>query len=205
MAGGYWTGVGGAVGGRAQGSPPSPDPISAPSPAPPVPALLRPDLQLHRYEGMGGGVRVSSCPLLTPRARGAPLTSPPLCAPPPQDPWPCSPPASPSCGPRRAPPAQVGPGDSVTARCEALSALPELTLLYWLGNGSFVEQLPPHGSAALIGCREEPRPQGALLRRDLRLEPFCARHAHTAFTCVLLSPQGARTADLRWPTAHARR
>lgn len=49
--------------------------------------------------------------------------------------------------PERAP----RPGDSVTARCEALSTLPELTLIYWLGNGSFVEKLPPAAAA-----REEP-------------------------------------------------
>ncbi|KAM4684253.1 interleukin-18-binding protein isoform 2-T2 [Amazona ochrocephala] len=90
-------------------------------------------------------------------------------------------------------------GDSVTARCEALSALPDLTLLYWLGNGSFVEQLPPAGAAQEGPVLEEPRGAGTLLRRDLRLEPFCARHSRTAFSCVVLSPLGARSADLRWP------
>ncbi|NXF41173.1 I18BP protein, partial [Nyctibius bracteatus] len=37
-------------------------------------------------------------------------------------------------------------GDSVTVSCEATSGLPELTLLYWLGNGSFVEKLHPDGA-----------------------------------------------------------
>ncbi|XP_062492577.1 interleukin-18-binding protein [Pezoporus occidentalis] len=94
-------------------------------------------------------------------------------------------------------------GESVTARCEALSALPELTLLYWLGNGSFVERLPPAGAAREGPLREQPRGAGALLSRDLRLEPFGAQHARTAFRCVLLSPAGARSAHLRWPTAPA--
>ncbi|NXW52120.1 I18BP protein, partial [Nyctiprogne leucopyga] len=40
------------------------------------------------------------------------------------------------------------PGDSVTVSCEAASGLPELTLLYWLGNGSFVEKLHPDGAVA---------------------------------------------------------
>ncbi|KAM9019820.1 interleukin-18-binding protein isoform 1-T1 [Ara ararauna] len=93
------------------------------------------------------------------------------------------------------------PGDSVTARCEALSTLPDLTLIYWLGNGSFVEQLPPAGAAQEGPVLEEPRGAGTLLRRDLRLEPFCARHSRTAFSCVVLSPLGARSADLRWPPA----
>ncbi|NXG17340.1 I18BP protein, partial [Grallaria varia] len=38
------------------------------------------------------------------------------------------------------------PGESVTVSCEAASELPELTLLYWLGNGSFVESLHPDGA-----------------------------------------------------------
>lgn len=37
-------------------------------------------------------------------------------------------------------------GESVTVSCEALSGLPELTLLYWLENGSFVESLHPDGA-----------------------------------------------------------
>ncbi|GAB0181054.1 interleukin-18-binding protein [Grus japonensis] len=37
-------------------------------------------------------------------------------------------------------------GESVTVWCEAVSSLPELTLLYWLGNGSFVEKLHPDGA-----------------------------------------------------------
>uniref|UniRef100_A0A672V361 Interleukin-18-binding protein-like domain-containing protein n=1 Tax=Strigops habroptila TaxID=2489341 RepID=A0A672V361_STRHB len=89
--------------------------------------------------------------------------------------------------------------DSVTARCEALSTLPELTLIYWLGNGSFVEKLPPAAAAREEPVREEPRGAGVMLRRDLRLEPFSAHHSRTTFSCVVLSPLGAHTTDLRWP------
>lgn len=32
--------------------------------------------------------------------------------------------------------------------CEAASDLPEFTLLYWLGNGSFVEKLHPDGAVS---------------------------------------------------------
>ncbi|XP_056352159.1 interleukin-18-binding protein isoform X2 [Oenanthe melanoleuca] len=38
------------------------------------------------------------------------------------------------------------PGENVTVSCEAWSELPELTLLYWLENGSFVESLHPDGA-----------------------------------------------------------
>nr|XP_026649350.1 interleukin-18-binding protein isoform X3 [Zonotrichia albicollis] len=39
------------------------------------------------------------------------------------------------------------PGESVTVSCEALSELPEMTLLYWLENGFFVESLHPDGAS----------------------------------------------------------
>ncbi|XP_053936714.1 interleukin-18-binding protein isoform X1 [Cuculus canorus] len=37
-------------------------------------------------------------------------------------------------------------GESVNVSCEAVSGFPEFTLLYWLGNGSFVEKLHPDGA-----------------------------------------------------------
>lgn len=36
----------------------------------------------------------------------------------------------------------------MTVSCGAVSGLPELTLLYWLGNGSFVEKLHPDGAVS---------------------------------------------------------
>lgn len=45
-------------------------------------------------------------------------------------------------------PAHVPPctGCRVKISCEAVSSLPEVTLLYWLGNGSFIEKLHPDGA-----------------------------------------------------------
>lgn len=42
----------------------------------------------------------------------------------------------------------LAPGERVTVSCGAVSGLPELTLLYWLGNGSFVEKLHPDGAVS---------------------------------------------------------
>lgn len=39
-------------------------------------------------------------------------------------------------------------GEKVTVSCEAVSDLPEFTLLYWLGNGSFVEKLHRDGAVS---------------------------------------------------------
>ncbi|XP_075578189.1 interleukin-18-binding protein [Pelecanus crispus] len=90
------------------------------------------------------------------------------------------------------------PGESVTLSCEAVSGLPEFTLLYWLGNGSFVETLHPDGAVHEGTVIEEPRGSGVALRRDLRFNSFGAQHLHTNFTCVVLSPLGVNTREVRW-------
>ncbi|XP_042648541.1 interleukin-18-binding protein [Tyto alba] len=92
------------------------------------------------------------------------------------------------------------PGESVTVSCEAVSDLPELTLLYWLGNGSFVEKLHPDGAVREGTVLEEPRGSGVALRRDLHIVSFGARHLSTNFTCVVLSPLGVDTRELKWPS-----
>ncbi|XP_074906583.1 interleukin-18-binding protein [Buteo buteo] len=91
------------------------------------------------------------------------------------------------------------PGERVTVSCEAVSGLPELTLLYWLGNGSFVEKLHPDGAVSEGTVLEEPQGSGVVLRRDLRFSSFGAQHLYTNFTCVVLSPLGVDTREVRWP------
>uniref|UniRef100_A0A663EST6 Ig-like domain-containing protein n=1 Tax=Aquila chrysaetos chrysaetos TaxID=223781 RepID=A0A663EST6_AQUCH len=96
------------------------------------------------------------------------------------------------------PASPLAPGKSVMVSCEAVSSLPELTLLYWLGNGSFVEKLHPDGAVS-EGTVEEPRCSGVVLRRDLHFSSFGAQHLYTNFTCVVLSPLGVDTREVRWP------
>nr|XP_031361901.1 interleukin-18-binding protein [Lonchura striata domestica] len=92
------------------------------------------------------------------------------------------------------------PGESVTVSCEALSELPELTLLYWLENGSFVESLHPDGAVREGTVQEERQGSGLTLRRDLHFSSFDNQHLHTNFTCVVLSPLGVDTREVRWPS-----
>uniref|UniRef100_A0A8B9R572 Ig-like domain-containing protein n=1 Tax=Anas platyrhynchos TaxID=8839 RepID=A0A8B9R572_ANAPL len=77
-------------------------------------------------------------------------------------------------------------------------SLPEVTLLYWLGNGSFIEKLHPDGAVHEGMLLEEPRGSGVVLRRDLLFSSFSARDLRTNFTCVVLSPVGLDTRELRW-------
>ncbi|XP_059322743.1 interleukin-18-binding protein isoform X1 [Ammospiza nelsoni] len=92
------------------------------------------------------------------------------------------------------------PGESVTVSCEALSELPEMTLLYWLENGSFVESLHPDGAVREGTVQEELQGSGWALRRDLHFSSFNKQHLHTNFTCVVLSPLGADTREVQWPS-----
>ncbi|XP_068786988.1 interleukin-18-binding protein [Struthio camelus] len=89
-------------------------------------------------------------------------------------------------------------GESVTVSCKALSSLPDLTLLYWLGNGSFVEQLYPDGAVREGAVVEEPQGSAATLRRDLHIGSFGARELRTNFTCVVLSPLGFDARQASW-------
>ncbi|XP_072775061.1 interleukin-18-binding protein isoform X2 [Taeniopygia guttata] len=90
------------------------------------------------------------------------------------------------------------PGESVTVSCEALSELPELTLLYWLENSSFVESLHPDGAVREGTVQEEQQGSGSVLRRDLHFSSFDNQHLHTNFTCVVLSPLGVDTREARF-------
>nr|CAC5339499.1 Interleukin-18 binding protein [Gallus gallus] len=87
-------------------------------------------------------------------------------------------------------------GSNVSVSCEAESALPELTLLYWLGNGSFVEQLQPNVREGAV--REETWGSLATPRRDLHFTPFSFQDLSTNFTCVALSPSGVDIRKLQW-------
>uniref|UniRef100_A0A493U3B6 Ig-like domain-containing protein n=1 Tax=Anas platyrhynchos platyrhynchos TaxID=8840 RepID=A0A493U3B6_ANAPP len=134
---------------------------------------------------------------------GSCLCAPPLPCPCPPPPW--DPALRPAVGTTATPPvpAHFPPcaGCSVKISCEAVSSLPEVTLLYWLGNGSFIEKLsgPAGGADEGLCCsprREEPRGSGVVLRRDLLFSSFSARDLRTNFTCVVLSPVGLDTREL---------
>ncbi|XP_042747966.1 interleukin-18-binding protein [Lagopus leucura] len=87
-------------------------------------------------------------------------------------------------------------GSNVSVSCEAESAHPELTLLYWLANGSFVEQLQPNVREGAV--REEERGSLVILRRDLHFNSFSFQDLRTNFTCVLLSSFGVDVRELKW-------
>ncbi|XP_067395149.1 interleukin-18-binding protein [Emydura macquarii macquarii] len=89
-------------------------------------------------------------------------------------------------------------GESWKLSCQAQSAFPGMSLLYWLANGSFVEDRY-RGQAVREGdFVEQPNGTGVLLTRELLFRAFSWRDRCTSFTCVARNPAGLASAPLRW-------
>uniref|UniRef100_A0A7M4FHW4 Ig-like domain-containing protein n=1 Tax=Crocodylus porosus TaxID=8502 RepID=A0A7M4FHW4_CROPO len=135
-----------------------------------------------------------------PRVRGQPEAAAPMPRQPPP-PQPPLDPASPSLQPpaETLTPASAPPpaGANFSVSCKAKSAFPDMTLMYWLANRSFVEKLLIHVSV----CRKEPVGTGVVLQRELRFKAFSEQDLSTWFMCVVKSPAGLATATLQWQPA----
>ncbi|XP_037378783.1 interleukin-18-binding protein isoform X2 [Talpa occidentalis] len=81
---------------------------------------------------------------------------------------------------------EVPPNGVLTLSCTACSRFPHFSILYWLGNGSFIEHLPGRlleGGTSRV--RHGPR---TLLRRALVLEELSPTLRSTNFSCVFADP-----------------
>ncbi|XP_077197231.1 interleukin-18-binding protein [Paroedura picta] len=90
-------------------------------------------------------------------------------------------------------------GQSVRVSCLGSSAFPS-GIVYWLANGSFVEDLYPDEAVSEEDAREQSGgPDGRhLLCRDLVFHAFSKRDLRTTFRCVILDPAGAAQKTLTW-------
>uniref|UniRef100_A0A8D1LTI3 Interleukin-18-binding protein n=1 Tax=Sus scrofa TaxID=9823 RepID=A0A8D1LTI3_PIG len=75
---------------------------------------------------------------------------------------------------------------TLTLSCTACSRFPHFSILYWLGNGSFIERLP--GRLREGSIRRERRGAGTQLRRALVLEQLSPGLRHANFSCVFSDP-----------------
>ncbi|XP_019381188.1 PREDICTED: interleukin-18-binding protein isoform X1 [Gavialis gangeticus] len=92
-------------------------------------------------------------------------------------------------------------GANFSVSCEAKSAFPDMTLMYWLANRSFVEKLYPDGAVQEGAVQKEPVGTGVMLRRELRFKAFSEQDLSTWFMCVVKSPAGLATTTLQWQPA----
>ncbi|XP_047735107.1 interleukin-18-binding protein [Prionailurus viverrinus] len=75
----------------------------------------------------------------------------------------------------------------LTLSCTACSRFPHFSILYWLGNGSFIEHLPGRLREGSISReRRGPRTQ---LQTTLMLEELSPTLRNTNFSCVFADPE----------------
>ncbi|XP_075827797.1 interleukin-18-binding protein isoform X1 [Microtus pennsylvanicus] len=75
---------------------------------------------------------------------------------------------------------------TLTLSCAACSRFPYLSILYWLGNGSFIEHLP--GRLREGHTSREHRNTSTWLRRALVLEELSPTLRSTNFSCLFVDP-----------------
>ncbi|XP_038178411.1 interleukin-18-binding protein isoform X3 [Arvicola amphibius] len=75
---------------------------------------------------------------------------------------------------------------TLTLSCAACSRFPYLSILYWLGNGSFIEHLP--GRLREGHTSREHRNTSTWLQRALVLEELSPTLRSTNFSCLFVDP-----------------
>lgn len=84
------------------------------------------------------------------------------------------------------PAVEVSLNGTLTLSCTACSRFPHYSILYWLGNGSFIEHLP--GQLWEGSTRREYRGKWTQLWRPLVLEELSPTLRNTNFSCVFTDP-----------------
>ncbi|XP_075775773.1 interleukin-18-binding protein isoform X4 [Pelodiscus sinensis] len=89
-------------------------------------------------------------------------------------------------------------GDRFSLSCQARSCFPGMSLVYWLANGSFVEDRYLDAAVSEGAVREEPDSKGTLLSRELLFSSFSVQDWRTSFVCMVKNPAGLSTAPVHW-------
>ncbi|XP_074836747.1 interleukin-18-binding protein [Carettochelys insculpta] len=92
-------------------------------------------------------------------------------------------------------------GHRFSISCQAHSPFLGMNLIYWLANGSFVEDQYPATAVSEGAVVEEPRGRGVLLTRQLLFHAFSRREWRTSWLCMVRNPAGRATAPIHWQPA----
>ncbi|KAM6911704.1 interleukin-1 receptor accessory protein-like isoform 2-T2 [Lycodopsis pacificus] len=80
------------------------------------------------------------------------------------------------------------PGEQLFLHCEAFTNSKDVTLIYWLVNGSFPEDLPSSGR--ILESEESTLENGAILQKSLMLKNVTSDDLKSTFTCVVTNAAG---------------
>ncbi|XP_070605498.1 interleukin-18-binding protein [Erythrolamprus reginae] len=90
------------------------------------------------------------------------------------------------------PPASIG--EKAHVSCKGETVHPESGIMYWLANGTFVDQLYPNGTVK----EEDTEEKGSTLTRKLIFSQLTAQDLHTKFDCLITDPSGVFQETLQW-------
>ncbi|XP_070699325.1 interleukin-1 receptor accessory protein-like isoform X2 [Pempheris klunzingeri] len=81
------------------------------------------------------------------------------------------------------------PGEELFLHCEATTHCDDdLTVIYWLVNGSFPEDMPSSGR--IVESEELTLEEGAVIQRSLLLKKVTPEDFKSSFTCVVTNAAG---------------
>lgn len=81
------------------------------------------------------------------------------------------------------------PGQHLFLHCEAFANCDaDMTIIYWLVNGSFPEDVPSSGR--IVESKESTLEEGAILQRSLLLKNVTSEDLKSTFTCVVTNAAG---------------
>ncbi|XP_034539830.1 interleukin-1 receptor accessory protein-like isoform X2 [Notolabrus celidotus] len=81
------------------------------------------------------------------------------------------------------------PGKQLLLHCEAIANCDaDMTVIYWLVNGSFPEDTPSSGR--IVESEESTLENGAILQRTLLLKKVTSEDLNSTFTCVVTNDAG---------------
>ncbi|XP_071316671.1 interleukin-1 receptor accessory protein-like [Trachinotus anak] len=80
-------------------------------------------------------------------------------------------------------------GETLVLHCDAFTKCEDgVTLIYWLVNGSFPEDISSNGG--IVESEESTLAEGAILQRSLLLKNVTSEDFNSSFTCVVMSAVG---------------
>ncbi|XP_058041288.1 interleukin-18-binding protein isoform X2 [Ahaetulla prasina] len=85
-------------------------------------------------------------------------------------------------------------GQKVRVSCEGRTIYPESGIMYWLANGTFVDQLYPNGTVKEEATEEK----GSKLTRKLIFSRLTVQDLRTRFDCLITDPSGVFQKTIQW-------
>ncbi|XP_042314073.1 interleukin-18-binding protein isoform X2 [Sceloporus undulatus] len=91
-------------------------------------------------------------------------------------------------------------GQNLVVSCEGHSAYPKSGIIYWLANGTFVDDLYSEDAVSEEPTLEKSSGNGLSLKRELVFRSFAPKDLCTKFECIVLDPSGSARKALTWET-----